>query len=726
MTDHTHHVHTETADAEHARVYAFPTATGGQAEPTDPSEVLEAELVDDTTTPSPVDQPDTPGTEPARSASESVAWRPVLPTWLSDREEFREATRWALAYVGHSAAYHAVRCPVYVARVLARVPHGSWRLLQGLVRWVTDAEGRPVRHAAARREDASEYLKLATQRDGRVRARSVVACGLSVAGVAAVLTGHALLPALAEWAVVATAVAGLGWLGAPADQPVVSRAVESTKAPKLTSNIVETALASLGISQINQALAKGGSGIGFPKPISRDGKGWRADVDLPPGATPGDVLERRGKLASGLRRPVGCVWPESDPSEHAGRLVLWVGDKDMRKAKQPTWPLRNGSAVDLFQPQPFGTNQRGRWVDLTLMFVSVAIGSIPRMGKTFALRELLLIAALDPRAELHTYDLKGTGDLDPLEKVTHRHGVGDEPEEIEAALTDMRGLRDELRRRARLIRDLAKKGQCPENKVTPELANKTSLGLHPIVIGVDECQVWFEHDQHGDELEDICTDLVKRGPALGIVLILATQRPDAKSLPTGISANVSTRFCLKVQGQTENDMVLGTSKYKQGVRATTFAWEDKGIGYLVGEGADADIVRTVAGLDGPTSEKIAAHARTLRHHAGTLSGHAIGQAPEPDETRRDTLLEDILTVVPETEKKVWNERVIPRLVELRPEAYGTYSKAEDLTAALKRHDIHTGQVWGTTDDGKGASRIGITRADIAKTVAQRNRRGEAS
>ena len=275
--------------------------------------------------------------------------------------------------------------------------------------------------------------------------------------------------------------------------------------------------------------------------------------------------------------------------------------------------------------------------------------------------------------------------------------------------------------------ELAKKGMAPENKVTPELASKKSLGLHPIVIGVDECQVWFEHPDYGEELEATCTDLVKRGPALGIILILATQRPDAKSLPTGISANVSTRFCLKVQGQTENDMVLGTSKYKQGVRATTFAWEDKGIGYLVGEGSDAQIVRTVAGLDGPASEKVAAYARRLREQAGTLSGHAIGeQLQSEQDTRRDTLLEDILTVVPETEKKVWNERVIARLYELRPDAYETYREAADLTAALKRHGIRTGQVWGTTDDGKGASRIGITRADIAKTVAERNREDGAA
>src|SRR5690606_17932799 len=103
----------------------------------------------------------------------------------------------------------------------------------------------------------------------------------------------------------------------------------------------------------------------------------------------------------------------------------------------------------------------------------------------------------------------------------------------------------ELSRRAKVIRNLPK-DVCPENKVTPELASNPRYGLHPIVGGVDECQRWFEHPVHGKELEAICTDVVKRGPALGMTLILATQRPDANSLPTAIGSNLVLRFCLKV------------------------------------------------------------------------------------------------------------------------------------------------------------------------------------
>jgi S-DNA-T family DNA segregation ATPase FtsK/SpoIIIE len=58
----------------------------------------------------------------------------------------------------------------------------------------------------------------------------------------------------------------------------------------------------------------------------------------------------------------------------------------------------------------------------------------------------------------------------------------------------MRELRTELRRRTKVIRDL-----CPESKVTANLASNKTLGLYPIVVGVDECQVWFEHPRYGAE-----------------------------------------------------------------------------------------------------------------------------------------------------------------------------------------------------------------------------------
>lgn len=709
--------------ARSARTESADSTTRSDSDPSADSDTARSGAESaDPTAPVMVDQPTPTVTGPGYLGRLAGAHRrAVVPEWLRSVAELRTAAAWVARHYTHAAGYHALRAPVYAARLALQAPTGAARFVGGTMRWVADREGEPVRLAAVRREDAAEYLKLSRQRDGRVRLRTLVTVLAMFVGFGAALAMYVLAPGWLQAVSVSALVMALGFAGQQADAPVIHRAVELPKAVKLTSDIVLRALGALGIPAINQAQAKGRDGFEFTAPITRDGPGWRAEGNLPYGVTVTDVIERRDRLASGLRRPLGCVWPEAVPDEHTGHLVLWVGDQDMSRANQPKWPLLKSGSVDLFKPVAYGTDQRGRWVEATLMYIAGVIGAIPRMGKTFLLRLLLLIAALDPRAELHTYDMKGTGDLDPVgDAVSHRHTAGDDDESIEYCLNDFRALREELRRRTKVIRSLPR-DVCPESKVTSALADKRSLGLHPIVIGVDECQVLFEHPEHAKEFEEIATDLVKRGPATGIVLLLATQRPDAKALPTGISANASARWCLKVMGQLENDMVLGTSAYKRGVRATMFAWGDKGIHYFVGEGSDARIVRSVY-VDGRGAEAIGARARRLREEAGTLSGHALGEAPEPVTSAYD-LLRDILGVVPADEPKVWSETVVARLAALREEVYDGWDP-EGLAAALKPHGVSTIQV-GRRVKGKVVNRRGIDRSHIVAAIAERDGKRDA-
>jgi S-DNA-T family DNA segregation ATPase FtsK/SpoIIIE len=647
--------------------------------------------------------------------------RPILPAWLRSRDELRDVLRWAVGHVLHTSGYHTVRVPKYVARLALRAPVGVWQVLSGGLRWLFDLEGEPVRQATVRSGSAEEYLKLARLRDKRVRWRGIVAAaGLGTAIVGGVLL--ALAPEWVRWSTLGMLVGLFGIVGRPADKPLLDTAVVVPRVAKLTSNVVVGALAVLGIAGINQAIAKQGpKAIGFTAPITRDGPGWRADIDLPAGVTAGDVIERRDRLAAGLARPLGCVWPEGRPEVHPGRLVLWVGDQDVASARQPAWPLLKSGTVDLFRPFPFGTDPRGRTVSIELMYTNLLVGSIPGAGKTFSLRVPLLAAALDARAELRVFELKGTGDLEPLALVAARYASGADDDTIEEALDALRELRKECQRRATVIKGLPK-SVCPENKVTPELAGRKGLGLHPLIVAIDECQELFSHAEFGKEAGELAEKVIKLGRALGIHLMLATQRPDAKSLPTGVSANVGTRFCLRVMGQVENDMILGTSAYRNGVRATMFTRRDKGVGYLVGAADDAQIVRTFY-LDGPAAERICQRGRALREAAGTLTGHAAGQdTTTPAAARRDTLLDDILSVVPAGEPKVWTEILTARLADLHPEVYGDMTR-DQLTAALKPYGITTGQVWGTDPaTGKGANRRGIERSHVADAVADRNKR----
>jgi S-DNA-T family DNA segregation ATPase FtsK/SpoIIIE len=166
-------------------------------------------------------------------------------------------------------------------------------------------------------------------------------------------------------------------------------------------------------------------------------------------------------------------------------------------------------------------------------------------------------------------------------------------------------------------------------------------------------------------------------------------------------------------------MILGTSMYKNGVRATMFTKRDKGVGYLVG-GDEPQITKTYY-VDNHAAERIVTRARAARETAGTLTGYAAGEQVQPPSRRLDTLLEDVLAVVPASEPKVWTEILVARLAEVRPSEYGEMTR-DQFTAALKPYGITTGQVWGTTEDGRGANRRGIDRESVADAITERDRR----
>ncbi len=645
--------------------------------------------------------------------------RPVVPAWVSTREELGEAARWIVGHYAHAVGYHAARSPLYAAKLTARAPLGAARLSGKTLRWLSDAEGAPVRWAAVRHENAEVYLKLSRQRDARVRMRVILATATLVLGGSAAMVLAVAAPAWALYAAGSAVVAALGAAGRPADKPIFGPAVVAPQVAKLTSDIVIGALGALGISGINQALSRGGSGITFPAPITRDGPGWRADVDLPRGVTVGDIMERRDRLASGLRRPLGCVWPAGDAEVHEGRLVLWVGDADMAKAKPAPWPLAKSGQADVFKPIPFGRDPRGRAIALTLFENNVLTGSLPGGGKTAGLRVIGLGAALDPVCELRVFELKGSGDLAALEKVAHQYGSGMDDDTMHAALSMLRELKSDLLRRSEALARVPKELR-PDGKTTRALAEKRSLRLHPLVAIIDECQNLFAHPFYGKEAGALAVEIIKLGRALGVILVLATQRPDKDSLPTGVSANVSIRYCLRVMGQTENDMILGTSMYQNGIRATTLRPSDRGIGFLVGAYDEPRVVRSYY-IDVPAAETIADRARALRVAAGTLAGHAAGETPEASTISAVTVLEDILAVIPACQDKAHSATITARLAELRPDIYTGWGP-EQLSAALKPHGIPTRQVWAPTPEGANTNRMGIHRDHITQVVTERNRK----
>ncbi len=638
---------------------------------------------------------------------------PVIPETIATRAAARALAGDVAGHWWFLARFHGFRLPGYAARLVWRAPVGLYRLARLLVALVAPPDERPLMSAAVRKEDAPEYMKLRALHTARVRVRLVVAVVLAVALVAAVLVARAWLPGWVVSLAAVAAVVALGAHGQRRDAPILSRAVDlPAEYARPTAEQIETALQSLGVA----ALSAKGARIGFASPVRDTVTGWAVSIDLPVGATPEMVMDRRAPLASGLRRPIGCVWPDGDPEVHGGRLELTVLKVEMSKARPKPWPLRKAGTADIFGPLPFGTDQRSQPVGIPLIESNMLIGSLPGAGKTASLRCVLLGCALDPTVELHVWELKGSGDLEAFERIAHAYGSGVDDDTVAGALAGLRWLLGELGRRSAKLKALRESARdlVPDSKVTRALADRRSLGLHPIVFVVDEAQELFAHDEYGKEAGDLATRIIKRGRALGVMLILATQRPDKDSLPTGVSANVGTRFCLRVMGQVENDMVLGTSSYKNGIRATSFTRSDRGIGYLVGA-TDAPVVVRTYYLDAPDSDAVVARAHAARAAAGLLSGHAAGDEAAP--VTAYNLIRDAEAVFATAERLwLWSEDLLEHLAALRPDIYARWT-ADVLARNLRALGVETRQLNRVGPDGDRANRRGIELEQLRVALA---------
>jgi len=651
----------------------------------------------------------------------------IIPSYLRSPEEFAQVARWVAAYYAHIWAFHATRLPIYLLRLVARSPRGAARLLVRWARWVSDAEARPLIREAAGRElqvnlgdgvvkhsggDAQRYLMLTTRHDQRVRGRAavtaVVAVPVSVCVVAATLT----LPVWAISAGIVGVLALLGVAGRHPDKPVISRYVSVQYQRPVTSTEIVDALAAIGIK----------GQVEFVAPIQVDGPGWRAEFDLPPGVLAETVLEKRKQLAGAMRRPLTTVWPETDPDAHPGRCVLWVAKQDPAKARRRIWPLLSDGRTDMFEDFPFGFDPRGRVVHLNLMYTNLLIGGVPGSGKTSAVLVIALAAALDPQCEMWVYELKGSGDLEPVRPVCHRYVSGDDDEDCRAALDALRALEQEMNRRKAVIRDLPIEDVPNGRKVYPHLARRRELGLRPLVAIFDECHTLFEHEEYGKEAAEIAGRLIRKARAYGIILVITTQRPDARSLPTVVSGNVSTRFCLAVVGQQANDMVLGTSMYKNGIRATMFdPRKEAGTGWLSRSAHDNRIVRA-AFLTQDEAMAVGRRALAMRRAAGTLTGQAAGEQVTPVDTT--TIVDHLRAVWPDGADRVHSHRLVEALAAYRSDLYGAWLDEEDpaarsalLSAALRPHRIRTVQL--TIRDCCGGAK-GVRWDDLVRAAGNAN------
>ncbi|WP_410605006.1 cell division protein FtsK [Amycolatopsis sp. lyj-90] len=379
---------------------------------------------------------------------------------------------------------------------------------------------------------------------------------------------------------------------------------------------------------------------------TRIGDGWAITVDLPATRKAADVVKNRDALASALAVDEVQLIVERVRGNggHAGRVSMWVADEDPYGGPPLRTPLLSVTRWDAWRPVPFGRDARDRRIDLPLVWTSLLVGAIPRQGKTFAARLAAAGLILDAWVRLYVADFKAGKDWDAAGQVAHRFMAGDETKHVLALKDWLVELVAEVQGRYRRMRDLDDL-TCPESKVTPEMSRDKALDMPVTAIFIDEVQVPLEDRTPlvvqgkkltvGEYIGELLTWLAKKGPAAGIVLVLATQRPDSKTIPSGLRAVLGSRFALRVMDWRDSNIVLGEQMNTRGYDSSRLLPSHKGVGILRPDGdtaAGADVLAmTVRTYYMPNEDwqTICQQGRALREAAGTLTGHAAGQDTRP-------------------------------------------------------------------------------------------------
>jgi DNA segregation ATPase FtsK/SpoIIIE, S-DNA-T family len=183
-----------------------------------------------------------------------------------------------------------------------------------------------------------------------------------------------------------------------------------------------------------------------------------------------------------------------------------------------------------------------------------------------------------------------------------------------------------MERRFQIINGLS--GEvCPEGKLTPQRYH-----MPPIFIIIDELQEYFDaldRNEYDAALTMMCR-LARRGPAAGFIMNLASQRPDADSVPTKLREIISIRFSVRCVDKNSSDVVLGKSKASIGADASLLSAEHKGVGVLVTGPAEFGTVRTDY-IDLPAFSRRGRQAgRPADGHCGDPDRLPDRHAPRPD------------------------------------------------------------------------------------------------
>jgi S-DNA-T family DNA segregation ATPase FtsK/SpoIIIE len=424
--------------------------------------------------------------------------------------------------------------------------------------------------------------------------------------------------------------------------------------------------------------------------------GWRARFRLARGQTITDVIAKIPALESGLGTFRGAVRVYPTADDLANRCELRVLDMDPHADAIP-WP--GPSVTSITQPIDFGPFEDAAPCRVLFLRRHGLAGGATGGGKSGWLNVLMGNLAACGDVVIWAIDMKKGMELGPWASCIDR--LATTPEEARALLADAVAI---LEARAAL---LAERGQR---------VWEPSPDMPALIILIDEYAELV--DDAPGAVKD-ADSLARRGRAVAVNLIAATQRPTQKAMGQGaVRSQMDVRICFRVRERKDVDLILGQGMLAAGWNAHTLNAPGKFLisaaehdtprrarAYLLSDQAVADTASRYADFR-PELDDVSRRALTERH--GATPPEPRGRFPDTPASIRDggqilggspgadpeTLLWAVLCLAPDTGIS------IPELVtETGMSRRWIYYRLEELAAAGRALQVARGLWRAVTTDG---------------------------
>jgi DNA segregation ATPase FtsK/SpoIIIE, S-DNA-T family len=256
--------------------------------------------------------------------------------------------------------------------------------------------------------------------------------------------------------------------------------------------------------------------------------------------------------------------------------------------------------LSIFDPIHLGIDENGEHVHIDLAERNILVGGEPGAGKSSALNLITAHGALSADCKLALIDGKQV-ELGPWR---HCADIFVGPS-ITDALAAMLTLQQIMNDRYDTLLATGRR------KITRQCGEPVWLVL------IDEYAYFSTtvgERKHQAQFEALVRDLVARGRAAGVIVVLATQRPSHQIIDPSLRDLFSYRLAFRCTTDSSSDVVLGQGWAKEGYTAADIDPLARGVGWLLSETGVPRRIKTAYLTDADIAD-LTAYAAQLRGKA---------------------------------------------------------------------------------------------------------------